>query len=280
LHWEPLHKSHSIEVAAAAINFNEALTEVSWRKTVRDAEAVCRTAGLTEKSAMNSVQITIGPGGAPSPSTPPVVDAMVFQRSAAVDVAGLGMQKVMLESFAVSRGGLNYQTAAYTRWEAFYGRLKSLMRSPLHGALHVVRTANLRLEYKDSFRFVGDGPPLAGDLLNKTSPLIASHVFNNEKLWHSHTGFFEDADGCEARLVQINIDAGSASKLGETSQFRSVSILTAVQNNFEQGEAEALDNEDDKATFQLGMFDSLHLRSIELFRQIVSAEAAVRVGIK
>jgi uncharacterized protein (TIGR04255 family) len=280
LHWEPLHESHSIEVAAVAVNFREVLTEISWRKTVRDAETVCRTAGITEKTAMNAVQFTIGAGGAPGPATPSQVDAMVFTRSAAVDVPGVGLQKAMLETFSVSRSGLNYQTTAYTRWDAFYSRMRSLMRSPLHGALHAVSTANLRIEYKDSFRFRGDGPPVASDLLNRASPLIAPHVLNNEKLWHSHTGFFEDAEGCEARLVQINIDANLATRLGETEQFRTVSILTAVQNNFAVVPPDDLDNEDDQVTFQLDMFDSLHLRSIELFKQIISDETAARVGMK
>jgi hypothetical protein len=146
LRWEPLHESHSIEVAAAAVNFTEPLTEIAWRKTVRDAEAVCRPAGLSEKSAMNVVQFTIGPVGA-APGVPLQIEAIVFSRSAANDVPGIGLQKVVLESLLVSRAGLNYQTTAYTRWETFQERLRSLMRSPLHGALHVVGTANLRLEY-------------------------------------------------------------------------------------------------------------------------------------
>jgi hypothetical protein len=155
-----------------------------------------------------------------------------------------------------------------------------LLRPALREALHAVRTASLRLEYKDSFRFRGNGAPLAADLLSQGSALIAPQVFLNEKLWHSHTGFFEDVEGCEARLVQINIDANMMTSPTEAAPFRTVSITTAVQNNLRSSSEEDLDNEEDQVRLQLEMFDSLHLRSISLFKEIISSEAAIRVGME
>lgn len=283
LNWEPFHESHSIEVAAVQVTFSEPLTDIAWRKVVRGAEATCKAAGLTEKSAINAIQFTIGPEGAPA-QMPAAVEGMLFKRSTTVEIpAADGTRKssvVVAESFTVSRSGLNYQTTAYTRWNAFFDRVVLLLRPALREALHAVRTASLRLEYKDSFRFRGTEAPLAADLLNQKSALIAPHVFLNEKLWHSHTGFFEDAEGCEARLVQINLDANMISSPTETVPLRTVSITTAVQNNLRSSSEDDLDNEEDQVRLQLAMLDSLHLRSKSLFKEIISSEAAVRIGME
>jgi uncharacterized protein (TIGR04255 family) len=284
LNWEPFHESHSIELAAVQVTFSEPLTDIAWRKVVRGAEATCKAAGLTEKSAINVVQFTIGPQGAAAQAVPAAVDGMLFKRSTTVETSAAdGKQNsivVVAESFTVSRSGLNYQTTAYTRWNAFFDRVVLLLRPALREALHAVRTASLRLEYKDSFRFRGNGAPLAADLLSQGSALIAPQVFLNEKLWHSHTGFFEDVEGCEARLVQINIDANMMTSPTEAAPFRTVSITTAVQNNLRSSSEEDLDNEEDQVRLQLEMFDSLHLRSISLFKEIISSEAAIRVGME
>ncbi|HEV7880227.1 TIGR04255 family protein [Bradyrhizobium sp.] len=277
--WQPLHEAHSIEVAAAAVNFSQPLTEVAWKKVVRDAEGVCKAAGLGEKSVVNAVQITIGlPAGPPPPTT---VDAMVFMRSQATNIPGGGLQRSALEALTVSREGLNFQTSVYTRWDAFFERIQLLLKPPLRSALHSIAVTNLRLEYKDVFRFVGEGKPIAEELLNTCSDLIAPHVFRNEKLWHSHTGFFEDALGCKERLVQINVDANFSATRGSTEPpFRAVTITTAVQNNLANASAEALDNEDEIANSQILMFDSLHLRSKELFVKLISKQTASQVGIQ
>jgi hypothetical protein len=285
LNWEPLHESHSIEIAAVQVTFSEPLTDLAWRKVVRGAEASCKAAGLTEKLPINSIQFTIGAQGAAAQTTPAAVEGMLFKRSVTVEASPTeGAQNsssvVIAESFTVSRSGLNYQTTVYTRWGAFFDRMSLLVRPALREALHAVRTASLRLEYKDSFRFHGTQAPLAAELLNQKSDLIAPHVFLNEKLWHSHTGFFEDAEGCEARLVQINIDANMMKSITDAEPFRTVNIMTAVQNNLRSPSEEDLDNEEDQVRLQLAMFDSLHLRSISLFKEIVSSEAAVRVGME
>ena len=160
-------------------------------------------------------------------------------------------------------------------------RVRLLLRPALRTALHSVRPANLRLEYKDSFRYVGQGEPLAETLLNSNSDLIASHVFQRTKLWHSHTGFFEEASGCSARLVQVNLDANDAidAMRPQSPPFRMVAITTGVQNNFDGQGPELIDNEDELATSLVSMFDSLHERAIELFKNVIHPSVAARVGL-
>lgn len=273
--WLPFSDAHSIEVVSAAINFSEPLTEVSWKKVTRDADAIRKAAGLSE--TMPAIQFMIG--APPSPATGPPVSATLFMSSKAIDVSG--MPRAPLETLTIGRAGLALQTTVYTRWDAFFERMRMLLVPPLRAALRSTGILSLRLEYKDSFRFVGDGPPIAARLLNLKSGLIAPHVFENEQLWHSHTGFFEQAAGCKERLVQINIDANVSADTGTPDvSFRSVTITTAVQNNLTSGGSESLDNEEELANSQIAMFDSLHQRSKDLFRQIISNETASQVGIK
>ncbi|QOZ67145.1 hypothetical protein [Bradyrhizobium arachidis] len=281
LDWKPFNDTHSIEVVAASVNFLEPLTEVAWKKAVREAEAVCRAAGLNEKQVVNSLQFMVGPNQVPQTSAgAPTVEAMIFQRSAAVTIPGAGIQKRPLESLQIGRFGVIYQAMSYTAWEAFATRLEQLVRAPLRSALFSVGVANLRLEYKDNFRFAGAGKPVARALLNSESTLIVPHVFDNERLWHSHTGFFEAADGCKERLIQINIDANEMLAADQMNKpFRAISITTAVQNNLAETSSEALENEAELATSQLSMFGSMHDRSIGLFKEIVSADIAARVGL-
>jgi uncharacterized protein (TIGR04255 family) len=272
----PFHEAHSIELAAASVNFSEPMTDVVWRRVVRDAEAMCKAAGLTERNVTSGIQITINPAG--MPPQPTQIDAIVFVRPSTIELPGGGLQKTVAESLSIGRTSLTVQTYDYTRWHPFFGRLQLLLTPPLRSALHAVSTANLRLEYRDHFRFEGTGAPIAAELLRVGSELIAPHVFNNEKLWHSHTGFFEDAEGCDARLIQINVDANDASRIGDAAPFRLIAITTAVQNNLTIS-AEPLENEEETAKLQLTMFNSMHDRSKAIFRELISDVTAERVGI-
>ncbi|SFI61324.1 hypothetical protein [Bradyrhizobium sp. Gha] len=283
LDWTPFNEANSIETVAASVNFREPLTEVAWKRAVREADAVCRAAGLTEKQVLNSVQFMVGPNQAPqAPPGAPAVEAMIFLRTAAVSMPGAGMQKRPLESLQVGRTGLVYQAMQYTSWAAFAERLEQLIKPPLRSALYSISVDNLRLEYKDNFRFAGTGKPTARKLLNADSKLIVPHAFDNERLWHSHTGFFEAAQGCRERLVQVNIDASMmhpAHQVTPDTSVRVISIGTAVQSNLLEGSSEALENEGETAISQLSTFRSMHDRCIELFREIVSADIAMRVGL-
>jgi hypothetical protein len=59
-HWEPLKEDHAIEAASAIIAFTEPLNDVLWRRTVRIAEELAPPSGLTNRSALGGIQLTIG----------------------------------------------------------------------------------------------------------------------------------------------------------------------------------------------------------------------------
>jgi len=278
LEWEPHQAAHSIELVATALNFSEPLNDVAWKRVVRDSEGPARAAGLSEKANLQGFEITIG---LPQQTAPAPLVGVQFLRTTAVDSPAGSVQRKLQEAVLINKSGLIFQSAVYSRWEAYSSRIQLLLRPALRTALHSVGVANIRLEYKDSFRHLGDGKPLARTLLNPDSRLIAPHVFDNEQLWHSHTGFFESAPNCKERLIQVNIDSNFGFDISRPQeQFRMVAITTGVQNNFDVSQSQPIENEEELANFYLAMVESLHGRAIEVFKNLVSSAIAVRIGLQ
>jgi uncharacterized protein (TIGR04255 family) len=260
------------------VNFSEPLNEIVWRRVVRDAEARANACGLAARSqARTGFQVSFGPLplGGPVGALPPMpqldVDAIRFYRSSIDEESN---RAVVAEVFTVARGALVYQTIAYTRWEAIFSQLRSMLTEPLGIALEAVYLANLRLEYKDVFKHAGDGAPIAADLFRAGSDLLAPHIYGREQLFHSHTGFFEPCDGGDQRLVQVNVDANEL--IENSEQIRAIAIMTAVQDNFFPN----LEAERSRTSLELvSRFDSMHTRYGAVFRNLISDEIAERVGM-
>ncbi|MDA9537768.1 hypothetical protein ACM41_16690 [Bradyrhizobium sp. CCBAU 21362] len=199
------------------------------------------------------------------------IDTIRFYRSNAEEDSN---QFFPAETLSIGKGSIVYHTKAYTRWEAFASQLQSLLTEPLGIALEAVYLSNLRLEYRDVFRHSPEGPALASTLLRAGSDLLAPHIFSREALFHSHTGFFEDGPDCDQRLIQVNVDANEI--IENDVPGRVISIMTAVQDNFHpdlelersRGSSAAISN-----------FNSMHVRSAEVFRSVISDEIATRVGM-
>jgi uncharacterized protein (TIGR04255 family) len=276
LTWQPLHlTTHSIETVTASVVFTEALTDVFWRKAVREGESNANALGLTEKSSVSSIQFAIGqglPAPVPAPMQPQAPQAIRLSRSLFVEGTE---QRFVAETLSIGKLDIAYYTSTYTRWAAFFDRLRSLFTMPLPIALEAVRPQSLRLEYKDSFRYTGEGTPIAETLLREKSPLIAPHVFTQPELFHSHTGMFERSNQSDQRLIQLNIDANEVWVQNEQRQARAVSIMTAVQENFFPRPE---DSSWPSADALIGIFDSMHERSSEIFRSVVSDEIGRRIG--
>lgn len=272
--WNPLHQAHSIEAASAAVNFSEPLNDVVWRRVVREAESRASACGLSARSQVRTgMQFSIGaaPGITPTPQLD--VDAVRFYRSASDEESN---RLVPAETLTVAKSVLLYHTTAYTRWEAILPQLRSMLTEPVGIALEAVYVGSLRLEYKDVFKHViGQSAPLVTNLLRPGCDLLAPHIYRREQLFHSHTGFFEPCDGCDQRLIQVNVDANDLVENNE--QVRAISIMTAVQDSF----FPQLESERSRASSEfVDRFDSLHTRCGELFKSIMTDEIAERVGIE
>ncbi|UPJ49891.1 TIGR04255 family protein [Bradyrhizobium sp. 200] len=268
---------HAIESATAIVNFSEPLTDVVWRKAVREGESKSSSLGLNKRAALNAVQFAFGGGGAValppiSIAAPQGPSAVQFGRSI-LDEAS--RQEIIMEALSVARSEITYQTSAYTRWASFFERLSALASTPLSLALDAVRPANVRLEYKDMFRFEGDDAPLANGLLRQESALITPHAFTQPELWHSHTGMFERSDSSDRRLVQVNVDANEQHQ-ADGKTIRIISIVTAIQENFFPTREESSWPD---AHALIEMFGQMHIRSTDIFRSIITDEMAKRIGL-
>ena len=235
--------------------------------------------GLSEREAFNSYQIAIGAGLAPKSidlgqiGRPPQIEALRLSRTHIDEASGA---KRAAESIAIGKRAITYQSTTYTRWAVYSERMNELFGAALDVSLGAVRPAVLRLEYKDSFRYDGEGEPLVGGFLKDDLPLIAKHVFDKTDLWHSHTGFFEKSDKSAQRLVQINLDSNNVIDVAQGRKAsRLVNIMTAVQENFDAWP------EDSEVTGRelLGIFESMHQRCTDVFREVVSPETAKRIGL-
>ena len=287
LSWEPLHEAHAIRVAAAVINFSESLNEISWRRVVRAAEQKCIPAGLTNKATANVIQLVFGGGnlaGAPLqiPSKEAdQVQSLSFQRTIVDELPSGGVRNQIIEQVVIGRTALQYQTLAYTRWKDVEAQITGLLSPSLEIAVLSVPVANIRLEYHDAFTHRGDGVPNLRELLREGSPILACHIFERSDLWHSHTGFFETPEGGPKRLVQVNVDANEVMEPDAEGPRRTVSVMTAIQDNFRSDLSTAdLENPLETATSYLSRFDSLHDRSKDVFSQVVSDLMADRIGLK
>ena len=178
------------------------------------------------------------------------------------------------ETLSIGKGAIAYHTKAYTRWEAFAIQLRSLLTEPLGIALETVYLSNLRLEYRDVFKHSSGGPALASTLLRAGSDLLAPHIFSREPLFHSHTGFFEDGPDSDQRLIQVNVDANEIIENNERR--RIVCLRPGGRETFipDLGQEPAR-----RSSSAISNFNSMHTRSAEVFRSVISDEIATRVGI-
>jgi uncharacterized protein (TIGR04255 family) len=275
--WEPIREAHSIESVAAVVAFSAPLNDTMLRKVLRAADANADKMNLPIRETITGVQFNIAPAGPLGAVTPTVDHApmmgVVFKRTEIETVGGL-TTTVAAEEFQLGRPALVYTTVRYDRWQFYKERLAALLTPVLEIALSGANVAYLRLEYRDRFTFSGE-PAAAevSELLRKGCELIAPHVYAQKQLWHSHTGMFLEADGVERRLVQILIDANDITMAKDQAPRRSVSLITGVQDFFEEG------LEDQQVSALIAQFESLHIKSKELFRDMLTEGAREKVGL-
>jgi uncharacterized protein (TIGR04255 family) len=276
--WEPVHKAHAIEVVGASVAFSEPLPDVLFKKVLRAAEAPADAAGLRGRMAVfNEFDVEMGMEGtrrfSPAKSTP----GLSFRR---MEPTGIDLpQNRATEELVVERQAFTYRTFEYIRWGGFKRSLIALFRPPLAVALDAVAVQHIRLEYRDRFFF--DGPPqdaAPGALLRQGSEWISPHIFRRADAWHAHTGAFEPSEGAEQRLILIVIDATEMMPVGrpDGSRMRSVTIMTAGQDNFAVANAEA---DVQSADTFFGRLDSVHTLLKSLLSNILCDDMIDRIGL-
>jgi uncharacterized protein (TIGR04255 family) len=284
--WEPLKEAHAIEAASAIIAFTEPLNDVLWRRTVRNAEELAPPSGLTNRSALSGIQLTIGANNVIAVAGPSAADGagqlagVKFQRLRITEDARGSIGQTIAEEFSIERGAISYRNMSYTRWNAFRAKLRDLAKPALEIAAQGAAVGSIRLEYRDVF--LNSGEPAEADVgavLRSASKYIAPHIFELRDLWHSHTGMFVSEPGVQRRLVQINVDSIDIANAPGTKPRRAVAITTGVQDNFDPAADSQLENPSKAADLVVERFESLHDYSKALLGQILTDTMIERIGL-
>lgn len=273
--WRPFREAHAIEAVATVANFAAPLNDTMLRRALRIADKLAASSDLPIREPISEVMINFKPGAGPQLLENTPVTGIVFKRNEIdKDPTGLPLT-VPVEELVVHAQNVVFQSRRYTRWSEYKNRCFELLTPVLDALLSGASVAQLRLEYRDRFTFMGKAEEAsAKGLLQPGSDYLAPHIFNQTRLWHSHTGMFLDAIGVQNRLVQINIDANDFQSAERA--VRSVSIMTGVQDNFAPPTLEA---EDQTAPQLLGRLDDLHELSNGVFKSLITKEIAAEIGL-
>lgn len=165
---------------------------------------------------------------------------------------------------------LTFVTTAYSRWQPFLNRFLAVTDGVSDVYTDNLNAKTVKLEFWD--RFLSDAPWGEIDflqLLNKDSAYIVPGLFDKNKEWHSHVGWFENAEGRAKRLTNINIGAIDVVSLhgGETRP--SVGVYTLMQDEF--GVDDDFDIRESAS--------NLHANLKRLFSELVTAEMNERIGL-
>lgn len=273
--WKPLHDNHAINVMGLSVTFTEPLPAVLFRKAIAVAEQSALNEGLRHKQPLlNTFQFNVQ-GGVPQPlqqlPSGGALFSSYFENSSLPGVAPQISEQVQIEPQTVM-----YRTWGYVSWtwqKERYLRLLADCLSMIEGSAGV---SLIRLEYQDRFLFEGDPREASvASLLRAGSRYLSPHIFEENGMWHSHTGHFLPKDGVAQKLLQINVDALDEGFPAEIQRW--INIATARENRYPA-------SLDEIVAFELNslatVLDSEHDELKIALAEIINDETANRIYLK
>jgi hypothetical protein len=230
--WQPIHENHAIDVMAAVLTFAQPVPDVALRRMLRAAEDAAFAAGLRSRHSTQAAQLIIGPQGIATTGPTGGLQGLLFNALFEGE-DGAPIPGRIAEQLQVDANSIVYRTWRYVSWSWQAERMRSLMNPTLALAREVTSVATTRLEYLDRFWFEGEPQQaITSDLLRVDCPQLAPYIFEQEDLWHVHTGAFVRPDPLK-RLQQVLVDALNAPEPGQaTGAQRWILITTALEDVF------------------------------------------------
>lgn len=174
---------------------------------------------------------------------------------------------------------LVWQTSNYVRWKAFFSQFRTFVAPILQIYLDAVSASAVKVECWD--RFFWSEPSWDNLklelLLNRDGVLYAKRIFENKREWHSHAGWFTQANSSR-RLVQTNIDAVELLPPRSSVPHPSIGIYTMMQDEINVPGYMAERRELTEADIA-EIANDLHKEIKILFGKIITANMAERVGL-
>ena len=188
--WQPIHDAHSIVSVAVVVNFPDALNDTMLRRVLRFADVAAAKANLAERQPIHEVEFSLIPIAGQLPGGPKT-SGLQFRRLELKANANGPPSVTVADQLVVQRDALTYLTTEYDSWTNVRQRMITTLTPVFDAVTSATTIESIRLEFRDRFFWEGDASgAIVEQLLQKTSELVAPHVFRHASPWHSHTGMF------------------------------------------------------------------------------------------
>jgi uncharacterized protein (TIGR04255 family) len=263
--WEPAHADHSIDSVNVSFTFAEPIDTDAFDEVVI---AVRRAATVHNFSKRIESQ---EPADQPSLPTVPgqpinlsinlgtMMRRVAFQRPA---------EDVVASEFSIGSKSLTMWTVRYRRWVNFFAELADLFSAVDSVWPLSARVKTIRLQYVDRFVSIPGGASHFEVIAREMPNFLVIPQRDPTAAFHVHNGWFDyDTLPGVRILTNINIDSGDVRNQPNGQRF--VTFLTLMQ--YESLYSFLQDPLDQTAALHRGLKN--------LFRQLISPEAAARVGL-
>lgn len=272
--WKTINADNAIEVMALAIVLAEPMNAVLFRRLTRDLESLTLRAGLTDRSPVQGIELTVGPTNEVNQVA---TNGIMFDKTSLIRDQDDVIARHLVEQLQWTTGSIVYRAWKYPGWTSLKAKALGLMAPPLAEIVKSVAIKSARIEYRDRFYFEGDpADAVVSDVIQADNIYVSPHIFSLSDLWHSHTGKFDALPMGGKKLSAINVDCGDIIPPSPLVGKRTIGIVSAVEHQYD-GEGLVVDQ--DPETYLQVVADQLHSDAVNLFRVVVDQRLLAQMGL-
>jgi len=264
--FNPVHEAHSIEQVLFIVQFERPLTDEELSKA-REIASVFKT--IDELPAISELQsLTINMGmSAPVP----IQNGFMLYKT--------GIDGTVEKELRIERNSVTFRTMHYSRWINIWSEAKKYFEPMLPLFSSENRIAGVSLNCLDKFVWSGDKKNFRAEaLLSSSSKYLCPYLFENEDLWHNHTGAFIRVNDQTKRLININID--SLDEIQGGSPRRVVVIATVITDLLNQLGYKSFDLSAENAIAEIeSKFQELHTYGNMVFGDLINRDISKRIAL-
>lgn len=272
------------------VPFNDAHAIVASSVTVQFAAPIPDEARPNLRSKVHALGREMGFGiPAPFYNTSVTFDSsrvgvfFNYPTAGIVETSGLSFGRldedgVAVERFTSALDHIHIMTNSYIRWGPFFKKASEFIERIYDVYADNLVFAATKVEYWDRFDFRSDGQPSIKALIRPSCPWLSSSLTEESEGAHCHSGRFDRLDDKLRRLTNVRVDYGDYPGRDGVNT-RSAIIYTMLQDAANApGYAETGRNAYTAADV-LCMLDKQHLALKDLLRDIITEQAAARIGL-
>jgi uncharacterized protein (TIGR04255 family) len=176
----------------------------------------------------------------------------------------------------VRRDSISAICFEYTRWRHVKPEAMQLLEEAFKALVPPrLKLGSLVCNIVDEFWWVNGDQPVGASLINRASDYVSAQAIRDqEALFHSYCGWYEDTSEREKRLVRTHIDALPASGMQSRPEGRfGVRIDNFIQTflppRISGSESDFMDR----------VFEQSHSRNLEVMRSILTSAAQDMIGM-